>query len=68
MTPIDMIRNIRMKRAASLLELTDKTVAEISEMVGYAEQRYFGRCFKKNMVLRQNNMLKVKRKVDSNKE
>ena len=47
MTPIDMIRNIRMKRAASLLELTDKTVAEISEMVGYAEQRYFGRCFKK---------------------
>ena len=33
MTPIDMIRNIRMKRAASLLELTDKTVAEISEMV-----------------------------------
>ncbi|ADY53943.1 two component transcriptional regulator, AraC family [Pseudopedobacter saltans DSM 12145] len=46
MAPIDLIRNIRMKRAANLLELTDKPVSEVSELVGYSEQRYFCRCFK----------------------
>ena len=47
MTPIDLIRNIRMKRAANLLEATSRSVADISLEVGYSDQRYFSLNFKK---------------------
>lgn len=47
MTSIDLIRNIRMKRAANLLEATSRSVADISLEVGYSDQRYFSLNFKK---------------------
>ena len=56
MTPIDLIRNIRMKRAANLLEATSRSVADISLEVGYSDQRYFSLNFKKSLVKLQNNM------------
>ncbi|WP_300600763.1 two-component regulator propeller domain-containing protein [Niabella sp.] len=61
MPPIDLIRSIRMKRAATLLELTDKTVLEISEIVGYAEQRYFCRCFKEQYGITPKKYAKTKK-------
>lgn len=47
LSPGDWIKSRRMQRAAELLEKTEYTVTEICDKVGYADQRYFGQCFKK---------------------
>lgn len=47
LSPGDWIKSRRMQRAAELLEKTEYTVTEICDKVGYADQRYFGLCFKK---------------------
>ncbi len=45
--PADFIRNVRMKEAASLLRSQRYTVAEVSDMVGFADPKYFTDIFKK---------------------
>lgn len=46
-TPMHYILALRIANAQSLLENTDYTVAEISRLVGYEDQLYFSRLFKK---------------------
>lgn len=46
-TPIEFVRNIRLKRAARLLTLNAYTVSEISFKVGISAPRYFSTIFKK---------------------
>jgi AraC-like DNA-binding protein len=43
----EFIRNIRLKRAAQLLEKNDYTVAEVAYQVGFNDPAYFTRMFKK---------------------
>ncbi len=45
-TPMDFIRNIRMKRAAELLEKSQMTVSEVAYSVGYNNPKLFSRYFK----------------------
>ncbi|WP_295128646.1 hybrid sensor histidine kinase/response regulator transcription factor [uncultured Chitinophaga sp.] len=45
-TPIEFIRVIRLKRAASLLEKSQLTVAEVAYEVGFNNPKYFARYFK----------------------
>jgi len=46
-TPNDFIQNIRLKKAAWMIQNTpNKTIAEISEELGYNSVSYFGKCFK----------------------
>ncbi len=45
-TPLEFIRIIRMRRAASLLEKSKLTVAEIAYQVGFNNPKYFTRLFK----------------------
>lgn len=45
-TPMDFIRNIRMKRAAELLKKSQLTVSEIAYKVGYNNPKLFSRYFK----------------------
>lgn len=45
-TPIEFIRIMRMKRAASLLTASQQTVAEIAYEVGFNNPKYFARYFK----------------------
>lgn len=45
-TPIDFIRNIRLKRAATLLETTEGAVSEIAYQVGYNSISHFSSSFK----------------------
>jgi len=45
-TPIEFIRNVRLKRAAQLLEKHQFTVAEIAYEVGFNNPKYFARYFK----------------------
>ena len=47
-SPSDFIRQIRMKEAASLLKSKKYTVAEVSDMMGYSDPKYFTDIFKKH--------------------
>lgn len=47
MTPVEILRETRLKRAMTLLKTTDKTVSEIANEVGFATPGYFSSCFKK---------------------
>lgn len=46
MTMTEYINDVRLERARALLLQTDKTIAEIMERCGYANQSYFFRLFK----------------------
>ncbi|UVI28782.1 AraC family transcriptional regulator [Paenibacillus spongiae] len=48
-TPIQYLHQIRIKTAVNLLENTQMTVREIAEYLGYCDQAYFNRIFKKWM-------------------
>ena len=45
-TPVELIRHIRLKRAAELLEKSGLTVAEIAYTVGFNNPKYFTQYFK----------------------
>ncbi len=45
-SPNELLRMARLKRAASLLASTDKTVAEVCYAVGFASPSYFAKCYK----------------------
>ena len=47
-TPQDLLREARIKRACQLLQTTDKTVAEIAYASGFTDPKYFSRCFKQS--------------------
>lgn len=46
MSPVEFIREIRIKRAAQLLEQGKYNVSEVTYMVGMNDSRYFSKCFK----------------------
>ena len=46
-TPMQYLMTIRVNNAASLLETTDYSVAEIAAIVGYEDPLYFSRLFRK---------------------
>ena len=46
LSPVEYIREQRLKRAAQLLETTRYSITEITYMVGLNDSRYFSRCFK----------------------
>ncbi len=45
-TPLEFMRQIRLKRAAELLEKSQLTVSEIAYMVGFNNPKYFAQYFK----------------------
>ena len=47
-SPSDFVRQIRLKEAASLLKSKKYTVAEVSDMMGYSDPKYFTDIFKKH--------------------
>jgi AraC-like DNA-binding protein len=50
-TPQDLLREARIKRACQLLRQTDKTVSEVAYSCGFSDPKYFSRCFKQTMNL-----------------
>lgn len=46
-SPMELMRNARMQRAAQLLATKAYDVTQVSYMVGFADPRYFATCFKK---------------------
>ena len=47
-SPSDFVRQIRMKEASALLKSKRYTVAEVSDMMGYSDPKYFTDIFKKH--------------------
>ena len=47
LTPIELLRQMRLQKAYSMLTSTTKTVAEIAYEVGFGTPGYFSTCFKK---------------------
>lgn len=45
-SPVEFIREIRIKKAAQLLETGQYSISEITYMVGMNDARYFSKCFK----------------------
>ena len=46
-SPIELLRSVRMKRAAQLLLAEAYNITQISYMIGFSDPRYFSTCFKK---------------------
>ena len=44
---IDLVREIRLTKAAGLIETTDSSITEIAYSVGFRDAGYFGKCFRK---------------------
>lgn len=45
-SPADLLRDLRMKRAAELIDLGQLSVSQVGYEVGYNDPHYFGKCFK----------------------
>lgn len=48
MAPIEFVKEMRVKRAAQLIETGDYTMSQITYMVGFNDPRYFSKCFKQH--------------------
>lgn len=46
-SPIDFFINLKMKEACKILRATDLYIYEVAQLVGYSDQYYFSRLFKK---------------------
>lgn len=46
LTPLDFVRNIKMKRACMMLMARTQTIAEVAYAVGFNNPKYFTKCFK----------------------
>ncbi|MDE7145722.1 MAG: response regulator, partial [Duncaniella sp.] len=45
-TPVELVRNLRLKRSRDLLTTTQKSISEIAYEVGFSTPAYFTRCYK----------------------
>lgn len=61
-TPIDLIKDIRVKRSVQLIEGGGYSFSEIAYMSGFSDPNYFGKCFKKRMGVTPS---KYKEKLDA---
>lgn len=60
-SPIDFFIRLKIQKACSQLDLSDLTVAEVSSNVGYSDQYYFSRIFKKIMGMSPSDYRKIKK-------
>ncbi len=60
-SPVEFVRDIRLKRSAQLITDSQLLIKEIAFMTGFQDLKYFGKCFKKKyemtpMEYRKNNL------------
>ena len=47
LTPVDFIREVRIKRAAQLIDSGEYNFSQVAYMTGFNDPKYFSKCFKK---------------------
>ena len=60
-TPVEYIREMRMKRAAELLSQGKFSVSEVMYTVGFSNSSYFSKCFSKEYGMTPTEYMKMKR-------
>lgn len=45
-TPLELIRDARMRKASMMLTESNCSISEISDLCGFADSKYFAKCFK----------------------
>ena len=45
-SPVELLRNLRLKRSRELLLTSDKSISEIAYEVGFSAPAYFTRCYR----------------------
>lgn len=63
-TPVDFIREMRIKRAAYLLDSRQYNVSEVAFMIGFSDSKYFSKVFKKETGLTPTEYLNREIKTD----
>lgn len=44
--PVDLVREVRLTKAAGMIETTDESITTVAYSVGFHDVGYFGKCFK----------------------
>ena len=44
---MDLVKEVRLAKAAKSIETTDDSITEIAYSVGFRDSGYFGKCFRK---------------------
>ena len=60
-TPAELLKEMRMQRAYTLLQHTDKTISEVATEVGFSTPGYFSSCFKKQFGILPTEMRQAER-------
>lgn len=47
-SPVELMRNLRLSKARTLLKTTDKSISEICYQVGFSTPAYFTKCYKEH--------------------
>jgi len=67
LTPVEYIRNVKLDKAAELLELSDYNVAQIAYTTGFGTPSYFSRTFKTRFGMLPSEYLIIKRSPPKSK-
>lgn len=51
MSPLDFMRNVKMKKACAMLRQHEMSISEIAYSLGFTNPKYFTKCFKEEMGL-----------------
>lgn len=60
LSPVDFIKQMRIKMALRLLDKGDMTIADVAYRVGFKDPKYFSRCFKAEMDMTPTQYLESK--------
>lgn len=60
LAPVDLVKEVRLSKAAGLIETTDNNITEIAYSVGFHDAGYFGKCFRKKYGMTPKEYKKLK--------
>lgn len=64
LAPVDLVKEIRLSKAAVLIETTNNNITEIAYSVGFHDAGYFGKCFRKKYDMTPKEYRNMKRKEE----